>query len=97
MIQDFTFTEMLENVDLEDHLKECLKTTDKHGNDGIRLWGAVLFSGISELIRCNKPIKDKEYIKILEKGIVLSIDNFSSFFILITHLLILINWEKMTF
>jgi len=51
----------------------CIKTTVKHGNGGIMVWGTFTAAGVGEIIRCDASINAKEYIQILERGLLPSI------------------------
>ena len=51
----------------------CIKTTVKHGNGGIMVWGTFTAAGVGELIRCENSINAKEYIRILNIGLLPSI------------------------
>ena len=52
-------------------MPECLKTRVKHGIGGIMVWGTFLFSGVGELIQCDKHnINANESINILERGLL---------------------------
>ena len=60
-------------------LPECLKTTVKQRNGGIMVWGAFSSSVVAEIIRCDKDINAQEYINIIEKLLLPTIDNVFSF------------------
>ena len=47
--------------------------TVKHVNGGIMVWGAFTAVGVGKLIRCEESIIGKENIKILERGILLTV------------------------
>lgn len=57
---------------------ECLSSTVKHGGGGIMVWGVFSASGVGELVRCDKPIIAKEYQKILQKGLIPSLNKLCS-------------------
>ena len=40
----------------------CIKTTVKHGNGGIMVWGTFTAAGVGELIRCETSINAKKYL-----------------------------------
>ena len=77
MNQDFVFLMMLLNAAFETRRKilpNSIKTTVKHGNAGIMVWGIFTATGFGELIRCETSINAKEYIRILETGLLPSIE-----------------------
>ena len=52
----------------------CIKTTVKHGNGGIMVWKTFTAAGVGKLTRCETSINAKEYIRILETGLLTSIE-----------------------
>ena len=58
----------------ERFLPNYIKTTVKHGNGGIMVWKTFTAAGVGKLIRCKTSINAKEYIQILETGLLPSIE-----------------------
>lgn len=58
----------------EKYFTECISTTKKHGAGGIMVWGIFSASGVGELIRCSGSINAKEYQRILDIGLLPSIE-----------------------
>ena len=52
----------------------CIKMIVKHGNGGIMVWRTFTAAEVGELIRCETSINAKEYIRILETGLLPSIE-----------------------
>lgn len=54
---------------------DCLSTTVKHGGGSIMVWGAFSSAGVGVLVRCEKSVTAAEYLKILRKGLLPSIQS----------------------
>ena len=55
---------------------ECISTTVKHGGRCVMVWGA--FSAAGELLYCKKSINALEYRRILQKGLLPTIEKLFS-------------------
>ena len=63
----------------ERFLPSCIKTTMEHGNERIMVWETFTAAGVGELIRCETSINAKNYIQILEKGLLPSVQKLGIF------------------
>ena len=66
--QDFAL--ISSRISIEKSLTECLKRRVKHGTSEKIVSGVFPFIVVGELIWCNKHIDNEEYINILEKGLL---------------------------
>ena len=57
---------------------ECISNTVKHGGRSVMVWGAFSAAGTGELVHCEKSINALEYMRILQKGLLLTIEKLFS-------------------
>ena len=79
MNQDFscmlTSREVFSKIRLK-YNSECISTTVKHGGRSVMAWGAFSAAGTGELLHCEKSINALEYRRILQKGLLPTIEKF---------------------
>ena len=75
--QDFVFLVILPNAAFEDLVKDLTKlhknSNEALNNGEIVVWETFTATGVGKLIRCETSINAKNYIQILEKGLLPSV------------------------
>ena len=56
------------------YISECIATTVKNGGRGVMVWGAFSAAGTGDLLHNEKSITALEYRRILQKGLLPTIE-----------------------